>query len=70
MLQSPEPLVKLNDAGMERAGRWLVRGVDLAVGPGELVTLIGPNGSMPVIDPNSRPPDLAVIPVPGQGLPD
>ncbi|MDN2564919.1 metal ABC transporter ATP-binding protein [Aquibium sp. A9E412] len=40
-----EPLVALDNAGIRRAGRWLVRGVDLSVGPGEIVTLIGPNGS-------------------------
>lgn len=42
---TPEPLVSLHGAGLQRAGRWLVRGVDLSVGPGEIVTLIGPNGS-------------------------
>jgi zinc transport system ATP-binding protein len=45
MLKKPENLMTLNDAGVNRAGRWLVRGVDLAVRPGEIVTLIGPNGS-------------------------
>lgn len=45
MLKKPEPLVTLKGAGVNRAGRWLVRGVDLSVGPGEIVTLIGPNGS-------------------------
>lgn len=45
MLQQTGPLVSLADAGIHRAGRWLVRGVDLAVEPGEIVTLIGPNGS-------------------------
>ncbi len=39
------PLVKLERAGLRRAGRWLVRGVDLSVARGEIVTLIGPNGS-------------------------
>lgn len=39
------PLVSLTRAGVERSGRWLVRGVDLAVCKGEIVTLIGPNGS-------------------------
>lgn len=39
------PLVTLSNAGIARAGRWLVRGVDLTVNPGEIVTLIGPNGS-------------------------
>lgn len=45
MLQTSEPLVQLSAAGIERSGRWLVRGVDLSVRPGEIVTLIGPNGS-------------------------
>ncbi len=45
MLKKPEPLVTLKGAGVSRAGRWLVRGVDLSVAPGEIVTLIGPNGS-------------------------
>ena len=39
------PLVTLDNAGIHRAGRWLVRDVDLVVGRGEIVTLIGPNGS-------------------------
>ncbi len=45
MLKAPDNLVTLKDAGIHRAGRWLVRGVDLVVKPGEIVTLIGPNGS-------------------------
>lgn len=45
MLKKPEPLVTLKGAGVNRAGRWLVRGVDLSVAPGVIVTLIGPNGS-------------------------
>lgn len=45
MLQINDPLVKLTGVGLERSGRWLVRGVDLVVRPGEIVTLIGPNGS-------------------------
>ncbi|MBC2859213.1 metal ABC transporter ATP-binding protein [Stappia sp. 28M-7] len=40
-----EDLVRLTGAGVYRDGRWLVRGVDLAVRRGEIVTLIGPNGS-------------------------
>ncbi|EKF20032.1 metal ABC transporter ATP-binding protein [Nitratireductor pacificus] len=39
------PLVEMHNAGVFRAGRWLVRGVDLSVRRGEIVTLIGPNGS-------------------------
>ncbi len=45
MLTSTPSLVTLENAGVARAGRWLVRGVDLSVRPGEIVTLIGPNGS-------------------------
>lgn len=39
------PLVSLQDVGVRRDGRWLVRGVDFSVRRGEIVTLIGPNGS-------------------------
>jgi zinc transport system ATP-binding protein len=39
------PLVTLSNAGIQSAGRWLVRGVDFTVRQGEIVTLIGPNGS-------------------------
>jgi zinc transport system ATP-binding protein len=45
MLQRSDELVTMHDAGINRAGRWLVRGVDLSVRSGEIVTLIGPNGS-------------------------
>ncbi|WP_136656615.1 metal ABC transporter ATP-binding protein [Nitratireductor sp. XY-223] len=45
MLKVSEPLVSLENAGLERAGHWLVRGVDLSVRRGEIVTLVGPNGS-------------------------
>ncbi|WP_024587956.1 metal ABC transporter ATP-binding protein [Aliihoeflea sp. 2WW] len=43
--RTSEPLVRLSGAGVQRAGRWLVRGVDMDIRPGEIVTLIGPNGS-------------------------
>lgn len=43
--EDSEALVSLTNAGIESGGRWLVRGVDLAVRRGEIVTLIGPNGS-------------------------
>lgn len=39
------PLVSLENVGVRRNGRWLVRGVDFSVRRGEIVTLIGPNGS-------------------------
>ncbi len=45
MLKTPDPLVSLHGAGLQRGGRWLVRGVDLSIRSGEIVTLIGPNGS-------------------------
>lgn len=40
-----EPVAELTNAGVRRAGRWLVRGVDLTLERGRIVTLIGPNGS-------------------------
>jgi zinc transport system ATP-binding protein len=39
------PLIEARGLGVWRGGRWLVRGVDLAIRPREIVTLIGPNGS-------------------------
>ena len=49
MLHSPltddGKLVTLSNAGIQRSGRWLVRGVDFSVRRGEIVKLIGPNGS-------------------------
>lgn len=38
-------LLRLENAGIERNGRWLVRNIDLTLHKGEIVTLIGPNGS-------------------------
>ncbi|MBP1849957.1 metal ABC transporter ATP-binding protein [Rhizobium halophytocola] len=40
-----KPLVRLDNAGLRRDGRWLVRGIEFQVARGEIVTLIGPNGS-------------------------
>lgn len=40
-----DQLVSLDNAGIRRGGRWLVRGVSFSVRRGEIVTLIGPNGS-------------------------
>lgn len=45
MLTRSDSLVTLDNAGVSRSDRWLVRGVSLTVDPGEIVTLIGPNGS-------------------------
>ena len=38
-------LVKLENTGVIRNNRWLVKGVSLKVEKGKIVTLIGPNGS-------------------------
>lgn len=40
-----ETLVSLENSGIRRDGRWLVRGVDFSITRGEVVTLIGPNGA-------------------------
>jgi zinc transport system ATP-binding protein len=77
MLQSDIALVSLANVGVQRAGRWLVRGIDMSVRAGEIVTLIGPNGSgksttaklaLGIINPDegrvTRRPDLAVGYVP------
>ncbi len=42
---SSPPLVTADGIGVMRARRWLIRGVDLCVHAGEIVTLIGPNGA-------------------------
>jgi len=38
-------IVKLDNAGVHKSSKWLVRGVSLEVLKGQIVTLIGPNGS-------------------------
>ena len=38
-------LVKLSNAGILKDNKWLVRGVNLEIHRGKIVTLIGPNGS-------------------------
>lgn len=40
-----KPLVSIENAGVNRSGKWLVRGVSFSIAPAEIVTLIGPNGS-------------------------
>ncbi len=38
-------LVKLENAGVQRTSKWLVKGISFEISQGEIVTLIGPNGS-------------------------
>ena len=38
-------LLKVENVGLLKSDKWLVRGVSLEVKQGEIVTLIGPNGS-------------------------
>ena len=38
-------LVKLSNAGILKNNKWLVRDIDLEINKGQIVTLIGPNGS-------------------------
>ena len=38
-------LVKLENAGVYRSSKWLVKGISLEINQGQIVTLIGPNGS-------------------------
>ena len=40
-----DPLIKLENTGVYKSSKWLVRGVSLEVSKGQIVTLIGPNGS-------------------------
>ena len=42
---SSETLIKVDSAGLFKNDKWLVKGVSLEVKRGEIVTLIGPNGS-------------------------
>ena len=38
-------LVKLENAGVQRISKWLVKGISFEISQGQIVTLIGPNGS-------------------------
>ena len=45
MTQKKINLVKLENAGVYKSSKWLVRGISFEVNNGQIVTLIGPNGS-------------------------
>ena len=45
MTQKNNLLIKLENAGVYKSSKWLVRNVSLEVYNGQIVTLIGPNGS-------------------------
>ncbi len=45
MTENARVLLATTNLGVFRHGRWLIRGIDLTVRAGEIVTLIGPNGS-------------------------
>ena len=38
-------LFKLENAGVQRTSKWLVKGISFEISQGQIVTLIGPNGS-------------------------
>ena len=44
-MKENNPLVKLENAGVYKSSKWLVRGITFEVNNGQIVTLIGPNGS-------------------------
>ena len=45
MAEKNNLLVKLENGGVYKSSKWLVRGVSLELYKGQIVTLIGPNGS-------------------------
>ena len=45
MSEDQNRLVEMVNAGVKQNGTWLVHGVSLTIHKGEIVTLIGPNGS-------------------------
>ena len=44
-MEQKKLLVKLENAGVHRSSKWLVRGISFEINQGQSVTLIGPNGS-------------------------
>ena len=44
-MEQKKLLVKLENAGVHKSSKWLVRGISVEINQGQIVTLIGPNGS-------------------------
>ena len=44
-MEQKKLLVKLENAGVHKSSKWLVRGISFEINQGQIVTLIGPNGS-------------------------
>ena len=45
MKKEDQLLIKLENIGIFKSNKWLVRGVSFKISHGEIVTLVGPNGS-------------------------
>ena len=45
MTENNIPLVRLDNAGVRKSSKWIIRGVSFEILKGQIVTLIGPNGS-------------------------
>ena len=44
-MSAPEPLVELKDVHLSFGHNAVLRGIDIAVHPGQAVSIIGPSGS-------------------------